>query len=301
MTTDSDTTNSSAANTSDGLRRQLEVIIFGTDTPAGRSFDIALLVVILASVLTVMIDSVPHIHRTYGDVLWQLELGFTAIFTLEYLVRIWCTQHRRAYLGSFWGVVDLLAILPTYVAFFLPQTAPLVVVRLLRVVRVFRVLKLMALFTELNEILTVLKNTARSIFVFLIIVMIVVVVFACIIYVIEGPENGFDSIPMSIYWAVVTITTVGYGDLVPQTPPGRFIAGFGMLVGYSIIAVPTAIITRELWERINERQDSHPTLNWNCPVCAKSGHSLEAAFCQYCGSELDVPKDVRTQAVTHAG
>jgi len=287
---------SEASHPAGGLRRKLEIVIFGTDTPAGRNFDIALLIVILASVLIVMVDSVPQIHSRHSEIFWQLEIGFTVLFTLEYLVRTWCTAHRRAYLTSFWGTVDLLAILPTYVALFLPEAAPLVVVRLLRVVRVFRVLKLMALFAELNEILGVLKNTARSIFVFLIMVMIVVVVFACVIYVVEGPENGFDSIPMSIYWAVVTITTVGYGDLVPQTATGRFIAGFGMLVGYSIIAVPTAIITRELWERINARQGQPPTLNWNCPVCAKSGHSLEATFCQHCGSALDVPADLREAA-----
>jgi voltage-gated potassium channel len=294
-----DPSSPTVSNTTDSLRRRTEVVIFGTDTPAGRTFDIALLVVILASVLTVMMDSVPAIHRTHGQILWHLEIGFTAVFSVEFMTRIWCAEHRRAYLGSFWGIVDLLAILPTYIALFLPEAAPLVVVRLLRVVRVFRVLKLMALFAELNEILGVLKSTARSIFVFLIMVMIVVVVFACIIYVVEGPANGFDSIPMSIYWAVVTITTVGYGDLVPQTPAGRFIAGFGMLVGYSIIAVPTAIITRELWERINERGAPHPMLNWNCPVCAKSGHNLEALFCQHCGSELDVPSDVRHQEAEH--
>jgi len=290
---------SSATHAPISLRKHTEVVIFGTDTPAGRAFDIALLVVIIASVLTVMIDSVPQMHNAHSALLWRLEIGFTAIFTCEYLIRIWCAEHRRAYMGSVWGIVDLLAILPTYVAFLMPEAAPLMVVRLLRVVRVFRILKLMALFTELNEILGVLKNTARSIFVFLIMVMIVVVVFACVIYVIEGPKNGFDSIPMSIYWAVVTITTVGYGDLVPQTPAGRFIAGFGMLVGYSIIAVPTAIITRELWERINARQDPLPTLNWNCPVCAKSDHSLAAMFCQHCGSELDVPTEVRSPRAPH--
>lgn len=282
------------------LRRQLEVIIFGTGTPAGRAFDISLLVVILASVLTVMIDSVPQVNAAYGGLLWQLEIIFTALFTLEYLTRVWCTEHRRAYILSFWGMVDLLAILPTYISFITPEAAPLVVVRLLRVVRVFRVLRLMALFTELNEILGVLRNTARSIFVFLIIVMIVVVVFACVIYVIEGPANGFESIPLSIYWAVVTITTVGYGDLVPQTAAGRFVAGFGMLVGYSIIAVPTAIITRELWERINERQDPDPILPWSCPVCEKYGHSVDALHCKHCGSELDVPRDIRERARRHA-
>lgn len=299
MTLGTNIGNAPPEETAGSLRKRTEIVIFGADTPAGRTFDIALLVVILASVLTVMVDSVPDIHNTHGEFLWQLEIGFTAVFTIEYVTRIWCTEHRRAYLGSFWGIVDLLAILPTYAAFLLPEATPLVVIRLLRVVRVFRVLKLMALFAELNEILGVLKSTARSIFVFLIMVMIVVVVFACVIYVIEGPKNGFDSIPMSIYWAVVTITTVGYGDLVPQTPAGRFIAGFGMLVGYSIIAVPAAIITRELWERITERDAPEPLLNWNCPVCAKSGHSLEALFCQHCGSELDVPDDVRHREAPH--
>ena len=157
---------SEASHPAGGLRRQLEIVIFGTDTPAGRNFDIALLVVILASVLTVMIDSVPHIHQRHGEILWQLEIAFTAVFTLEYLVRIWCTEHRRAYLTSIWGIVDLLAILPTYIALYLPEAAPLVVVRLLRVVRVFRVLKLMALFAELNEILGVLKHSAFNFCVF---------------------------------------------------------------------------------------------------------------------------------------
>ncbi|MDG2460349.1 MAG: ion transporter [Luminiphilus sp.] len=283
------------------IRRTLEVIIFGTDTPAGRAFDIALLVLILASVLTVMIDSVPHINTAYGSSLWQLEIVFTALFTIEYLTRLWCTERRRAYFFSFWGMVDLLAILPTYIAFFSPQAGPLVVVRLLRMVRVFRILRLMTLFKELNEIVGVLRNTARSILVFLIIVMIVVIVFACVIYVIEGPANGFDSIPLSIYWAVVTITTVGYGDLVPQTAAGRFVAGFGMLVGYSIIAVPTAIITRELWERINERESPGATLPWSCPICENQGHSLDAMHCKHCGSALDVPRGIRERMKHDAG
>jgi len=189
-----------------------------------------------------------------------------------------------------------LAIVPTYIAFLFPEAAPLVVIRLLRVLRVFRVFRLVTLFAELNEILAVLRSTSRSIFVFLVMVMLVVVVFACIIYVIEGPAHGFTSIPLSIYWAVVTITTVGYGDLVPQTAAGRFVASFGMLVGYSIIAVPTAIITRKLWERINDQRAAQPTLPWNCPVCAKQGHAVAAVFCQHCGAELDVPSDIRERA-----
>ena len=279
-----------------GWRHRLEVIIFGTSTTAGRNFDIALLFFILSSVAVVVIDSVPRLHAEYEAVLWRCEIFFTAIFTAEYLTRVWCTQQRQAYLISFWGVIDLLAILPTYIAILAPEAAPLVVVRLLRVVRVFRILRLMSLFTELNEILSALKNTARSIFVFLIMVMLVVIVFACIMYVIEGSNSGFESIPMSIYWAVVTITTVGYGDIVPQTPAGRFIASFGMLVGYSIIAVPTAIITRELWERINQRQGPLLTLPWNCPVCARQGHSVDATHCKYCGAELDVPLEIRQRA-----
>ncbi len=284
------------ATTEHGWRHRLEVIIFGTSTTAGRNFDITLLFLILSSVTAVIIDSVPSLHAEYEMILWRCEIFFTGIFTVEYMTRVWCTQQRRAYVFSFWGVIDLLAILPTYIAIFVPEAAPLVVVRLLRVVRVFRILRLMTLFTELNEILSALKNTGRSIFVFLIMVMLVVIVFACIMYVIEGPNSGFESIPKSVYWAVVTITTVGYGDLVPQTPAGRFVASFGMLVGYSIIAVPTAIITRELWERINQRQEAPLRLLWNCPVCAKEGHSVDAQFCRHCGAALDIPRDIREQA-----
>lgn len=280
------------------LRRRIELIIFGTGTLAGRRFDIALLGLILLSVAIVIADSVPELNQTFGERFWLIELCFTLLFTVEYGVRIWCTHNRRAYITSFWGLIDLLAILPTYIAIGYPAAEPLVVVRLLRVLRVFRVFRLIALFSELNEILAVLRSTARSIFVFLIMVLLVMVVFASVIYVIEGPASGFVSLPVSIYWAVVTITTVGYGDLVPQTPAGRFIAGAGMLVGYSIIAVPTAIITRKLWERINER-DTNRSLPWNCPVCAKQGHALDARHCKYCGAQLDVPKDVRERAIAN--
>ncbi len=279
------------------LRQQhFETVIFGTGTPAGRRFDIALIVLILLSVTVVVLDSVPELNQLVGDGFWYAEVCFTLLFTTEYATRVWCTHNRRAYVLSFWGIVDLLAIIPTYVAFLYPDAAPLVVIRLMRVLRVFRVFRLVSLFSELNEILSVLRSTARSIFVFLVMVMLVIIVFACVMYVIEGPKNGFVSIPMSIYWAVVTITTVGYGDLVPQTPAGRFIASLGMLVGYSIIAVPTAIITRKLWERINEQRERHPTLPWNCPVCAKQGHSIDAQFCRHCGAALDVPSDIREQA-----
>lgn len=277
------------------LQKQLETIIFGTTTPAGKSFDLSLLALILASVAVVMLDSVEPYHDRYGLLFARLELGFTLVFTFEYLVRIWCTRNRAAYVTSFWGVVDLLAVLPTYVALMVPEAAPLLIIRLIRVMRIFRVLRLLELFAELTEILKVLRNTARTILVFFVLVMIVVVVFACLIYVIEGPQHGFTSIPMSVYWAVVTITTVGYGDLTPQTGLGKSVAAFGMLVGYSILAVPTAIITTKLWERLSRKRSVF--VNWNCPVCSHGEHSPDALFCKRCGGELDIPEEVRTAAL----
>ena len=245
-------------------QRKLETIIFGTTTPAGRNFDVLLLLMIVASVAIVMLDSMASLHQSYGPLFWRIEFGFTLLFTIEYLSRLWCVGNRRAYATSFWGFVDLLSILPTYVALVIPEAAPLLIIRLLRVMRVFRVLRLLELFAELREILMVLRNTARTIFVFFALVMVVVVIFACLLYVIEGPRNGFTSIPMSIYWAIVTITTVGYGDVTPQTDLGRALAAMGMLIGYSILAVPTAIITRETVGPAQQPQ-SQININWNCP------------------------------------
>jgi len=273
------------------LQQRLETIIFGTGTPSGRAFDLALVLVILASVTVVMFDSILTVHSRYGDLLHWLEVGFTLAFTVEYGLRIWCVKRRKAYVFSFWGLIDLLSILPTYVALLLPQAAPLLIIRLIRVMRIFRILRLLELFAELADIINVLRHSARSIFVFFVMVFIVVVVFACLIYVIEGPEHGFTSIPMSIYWAVVTVTTVGYGDITPQTPVGRAIASMGMLVGYSILAVPTAIITTKMWERLHNRKTR--TLNWNCPICAQGDHALDAVYCKHCGAELDVPQELR--------
>ena len=275
-------------------QRHLEQIIFGTSTKAGRSFDLLLLLLIVSSVVVVMFDSIIDIHDRYGTLLQRVEVGFTLLFTVEYALRIWCVKHRKSYMLSFWGIVDLLSILPTYIAFLLPEAAPLLIIRLIRVMRIFRVLRLLELFSELNDIIEVLRKTSRAIFVFFLMVMIIVVVFGCVLYVIEGPEHGFTSIPMSIYWAVVTITTVGYGDMIPQTGLGRTLAAFGMLVGYSILAVPTAIITTKLWERLNRRNNDR--LQWNCPVCALGDHSVDAQFCKHCGAQLDVPDDVRQQA-----
>lgn len=275
-------------------QQQLESIIFGTTTPAGKAFDLTLLAMIIISVVVVMMDSVATLHEQHGHFFMRLEIAFTLLFTVEYFTRIWATSNRAAYLTSFWGIIDLLALLPTYIAFLIPEAAPLLIIRLIRVMRIFRVLSLFELFAELTEIIKVLRNTARTILVFFVLVMIVVVVFACLIYVIEGPEHGFTSIPVSVYWAVVTITTVGYGDLTPQTGLGKSLAAFGMLVGYSILAVPTAIITAKLWERLNKRRILYA--NWNCPICSAGEHTPDADFCKHCGGKLDMPESVRSAA-----
>ena len=277
--------------TQSALRKHIETVIFGTTTTQGRAFDIVLLIAIVVSVTAVMLDSISEYHRAYGSLLHDIELLFTLIFTAEYATRIWCVQKRNAYIFSFWGAVDLLSILPTYIALMIPEAAPLLIIRLLRMMRIFRVLRMFELMHEFHELITVLRSTGRAILVFFSLVFVIVIIFACLLYVVEGPEHGFSSIPMSIYWAVVTITTVGYGDIIPQTAMGRTIASLGMLLGYSILAVPTAIITSKLWERLNRRREQ--TINWNCPVCALPGHTEDAYYCKYCGSALDVPAELR--------
>lgn len=257
-------------------------IIFGTETPAGKWFDICLLVVILSSVLIVMLDSIWDLHVEWGWLFWQIEWGFTVLFTIEYLVRIWCSPNRRAYILSVYGVVDLLAILPTYIALFIPQAASLLIVRLLRILRIFRVLRLIAFLNEANLLAGALRRSARKIFVFFSMMIIITMIFGCLLYVVEGPESGFTNIPISIYWAIVTITTVGYGDVVPLTPLGRAISATGMLIGYAIIAVPTGIITAELASGL---RGNHLTSR-NCSQCSRAGHDLDARYCKYCGSDL---------------
>ena len=276
------------------IRDQVETVIFGTETRAGNLFDLTLLILILASVFVVMLDSVKAYNAAYGDVFRWFELGFTLIFAVEYLTRLWCLRRPAVYAISFWGVVDLLAILPTFLTLFVPEASSLIVIRVLRVLRVFRILHLFELHEEYIEIIGLMRATARSIMVFFSIVMVTVVVFGCLLYVIDGPEHGFVSIPMSIYWAVVTITTVGYGDVVPGTPMGRFVASIGILIGYSILAVPTAIVTSKLWERLGSRRAAQ-TLAWNCPVCAGADHAIDAQHCKHCGADLEVPDELREQ------
>lgn len=228
------------------LKHHLYIIIFGTHTKAGRAFDIALIIAILSSLLVLVLESIPAVASQWRTELRYLEYTFTALFTIEYLLRLYCSPKPVAYAKSFYGVVDLLAILPTYLAFFFPSASFMGVIRLLRVMRIFRVLKLVRYLQDSNILLRSLLMARRKIFIFFSTVAILVTIFGALIFVIEGPKNGFTSIPKSIYWAIVTITTVGYGDLVPQTNLGKAVASITMLLGYSILAVPTGIITAEL-------------------------------------------------------
>lgn len=256
-------------------------VIFGTESRWGRNFDICLILLILASVMVVLLDSIPQYHGRYGGLFLRIEWAFTAFFTVEYGVRLWCTPNRKRYALSAFGIVDLLAILPTYAALLFPQASSLLIVRLIRVMRIFRVLRLFQFLSEANVLARSMRNARRKIFVFFSIMFVLTTIFGCLMYVIEGPANGFNTIPKSIYWAIVTITTVGYGDVVPHTPWGQAVAAMGMLTGYAIIAVPTGIITAELAQEIGRERS-----RINCKNCERSGHDIDARFCKYCGSPL---------------
>lgn len=266
------------------IKHHLYVIIFGTHTRAGRAFDIALIIAIITSLLVLILESLPSVMTEWSRELRYIEYTFTAIFTVEYLLRLYCSPKPKSYATSFYGVVDLLAILPTYLAIFFPGASFMGVVRLLRVMRIFRILKLVRYLQDSNILLRSLLMARRKILIFFSTVGILVTIFGALVFVIEGPHNGFTSIPKSIYWAIVTITTVGYGDMVPQTHLGKAIASLTMLLGYSILAVPTGIITAELSNEMN----AHKQLV-KCPNCNRSGHDSDAMHCKHCGSELADP------------
>lgn len=266
------------------LQETFYQVIFGTESPAGKWFDICLIVVILCSVAVIMLDSVSH-----RAIFWQLEMAFTLLFTLEYFVRIWCSPNRKAYILSVYGIVDLLAILPTYLALLLPQTAPLLIIRLLRILRIFRVLRLLTLLREANILAAALRRSARKVFVFFAMMMVITTIFGCLVYVAEGGRNGFENIPVSIYWAIVTITTVGYGDVVPHSVIGRTIASIGMLIGYAVIAVPTGIITAELTVSQRREQNKETQESRNCSNCASVETDPESHYCRFCASPLPRP------------
>ncbi len=271
------------------LQLRFYEVIFGTETPAGKWFDIMLLAVILSSVLVVMLDSIVELHIRYGVLFLQIEWLFTLMFTVEYAVRLWCSPNRKAYALSVYGVVDLLALLPTYLSLLMPQTAPLLIIRLLRVLRIFRVLRLLSLLNEANELARALQRSTRKIFVFFSLVIILATIFGCLVYVVEGPARGFNNIPESIYWAIVTITTVGYGDLAPTTALGRAISAVGMLIGYAIIAVPTGIVTAEITAAQMAAKQREILQSRNCTTCAWVEKDPEAHYCRNCGAHLPRP------------
>ncbi|MCF7482511.1 ion transporter [Vibrio sp. J1-1] len=266
------------------LKNTLYVTIFGTHTKAGRTFDIALIIAILSSLAVLVLDSIPAVQAVWAKELKFLEYTFTGLFTIEYLLRLYCSPKPSAYAKSFYGVVDLLAILPTYLVLFFPSASFMGVIRALRVLRIFRILKLVRYLQDSNVLLRSLLMARRKIFIFFSAVAILVTIFGSLIFIVEGPDNGFTSIPKSIYWAIVTITTVGYGDLIPQTNLGKALASITMLLGYSILAVPTGIFTAEL----HQEMQSHKQLV-KCPNCSKAGHDPDAIYCKHCGSELADP------------
>lgn len=263
------------------FRQRLHEIVFEADTLAGRTFDITLLCLITLSVLAVILESVPSLSAAYGSLFYYTEWGFTLLFTIEFLLRLISVQRPLRYLTSFFGLVDLLAILPTYLSLFLFGAHELAVVRILRLLRIFRILKL-GEYTSAAKLLSYsLRESKAKITVFFVAIFTLVITLGAMMYVVEGRANGFESIPLSIYWAVITITTVGYGDIVPSTPIGKFIATIIMMLGYVIIAVPTGIVAVSLTAA--SRRDVSTQA---CPNCSRQGHDPDAVYCKYCGAAL---------------
>lgn len=260
---------------------RLHEIIYENNTAAGKAFDIALLFLIFSSILIVMLDSVQEFHNRFGHTFYILEWSVTIFFTIEYVLRLICIKNPFKYIFSFLGAIDLIAIIPSYLSVFYVGAQSLLVFRALRLLRVFRIFKLTHFLSEMKFLGTAIKGSLTKISIFMMIVLTLVIILGSIMYLIEKRENGFTSIPESIYWAIVTITTVGYGDISPMTPAGKFVASVIMLLGYGIIAVPTGIITNELFVTKNNEKK-----NKVCKSCGKSGHDEDAKHCKYCGAIL---------------
>ncbi|MGM0832753.1 ion transporter [Halomonas qinghailakensis] len=267
----------------EGLRTRLFHIIFESDTPGAKAFDIALIIAILMSVAVILLDSVDSYSERYGHIFLYVEWVFTLLFTIELAVRIYCLERPFLYLKSFYGIVDLLAILPTWLVLLVPGAHGLVIVRILRVLRIFRILRLMEFVGEAHLLISALKRSLRQILLFFSSIMMVVMLFAALMYTIESPEAGFTSIPMSMYWAIVSMTTVGYGDIVPATSVGKTITVILMLLGYSIIAVPTGVFSAQVIRSIREDRYSEEA----CPGCGHDHHEKRARYCLRCGTWLD--------------
>lgn len=267
------------------LKHQLHVIISEADTPAGKAFDILLLLAILTSVFIVILDSVPSINQKFSNLFLYLEWTFTIFFTIEYFLRIFITTKPiKNYVFTFFGIIDFLAIVPTYLSLIISGTQFLMVIRILRLIRVFRILKLGRYVGATEVLKESMMNSRHKIAVFLEIIVTIVVIMGSLMYIVEGPENGFISIPIGIYWAIVTLTTVGYGDIAPLTVTGQFIASIIMIMGYAIIAVPTGIISTEM---IKSEKNKKIRLNTQiCEKCRFSEHDDDAIYCKKCGHSL---------------
>jgi voltage-gated potassium channel len=263
------------------IRRRLHEIIFQADTPAGKLFDEALLVTILISVLAVMLESVESIRVAYGAYLHITEIVITLLFTVEYGLRLWCVRHPLHYARSFFGVIDLLAILPFYLSLIFVGSQSLMVIRAIRLLRIFRIFKLARYVGEVKALMRALRATRHKIMVFFATVLIIALILGAMLYVIEGEESGFTSIPAGFYWAIVTVTTVGYGDIAPQTLLGQIVAAVAMLLGYSLIIIPTGIFALEIARTVRRSPRSEP-----CPACSRGGHDEDAVHCKFCGASL---------------
>lgn len=261
-----------------GWRRSTYEVIFGHETRAGLVFDLWLILFIVASVGVAMADSVGALRARYGPLLYGLEWGFTLLFTAEYVLRLMIVERPARYARSFFGVIDLLAVVPTYLSLLFAGSQYLLVIRLLRILRVFRLLKLTRYVEESGVMVEALVRSRRKIFVFLIFMLTLITVFGALMYLIEGPENGFTSIPVSMYWAIVTVATVGFGDIAPVTVAGRLVTSVLILIGYGILAVPTGIYTAELMGTLRSSTDGR-----ECPRCGLVGHLSGARYCRSCG------------------
>ena len=271
-------------NNTNSIRQKIHEIIFEADTFYGKLFDIILLITIVSSLIAVMLESIDSIHQQYGDILRIFEWIVTILFTIEYFLRIYAVNKPLKYIFSFMGIIDLLAIIPTYLIFIFPAAHFFTVVRSIRLIRVFRVFKLSHYLRGAHTMQIALRSSRPKIIVFLFFVMILVIVLGTLMYIIEGSADtkGFDNIPNSIYWAIVTLTTVGYGDVFPATAFGKVVASFIMILGYGIIAVPTGIVTAEFSRKKREKVSTQA-----CPDCTAEGHEMEAKFCNKCGAELN--------------
>jgi voltage-gated potassium channel len=264
-------------------RQKMYEVIFETETTAGRTFDVVLIAAILVSVAVIMLESVASVQLEYGGALRSAEWFFTVLFTAEYVARLWCAGRPTVYARSFFGVIDLLAILPTYVSLLFPGGQVLTVVRILRVLRVFRILKLARYMGEARVLGQALRASRYKITVFVMAVLSITVIVGSLMYLIEDQASGFTSIPQSVYWAIVTLTTVGFGDITPQTPLGQALASVVMIMGYGIIAVPTGILTAEIVETARSQRGP------KCPGCERDGHDWDASHCKWCGGLLEPP------------